>query len=142
MKRGRNERRRVTSDNANRRLPVLNTIGKNSTLRRVPSDNWRSFPTSASVWSQVQDYRSLASKMSSFPRTVQGTPARVVKKAIYQTTRDMPVFREVFHAPRETLVCLRRQMRKEVLHALGMSGKGGQRSPKFNWRSKISCKKK
>lgn len=51
----------------------------------------------------------------------------------------------VFDAPRSdeeraTMVCVRRSQRREVLHALGKTGQGGQKSPKYNWQSKIHCK--
>lgn len=44
-----------------------------------------------------------------------------------------------FAAPRETVVCVRRQSRKEVLFAKGKGG-GGKRPPKRTWLSKISCR--
>jgi len=41
---------------------------------------------------------------------------------------------------RQTMVCVRRQQRREVLHAFSQTGKGGQKSPIYNWQSKIHCK--
>lgn len=47
-----------------------------------------------------------------------------------------------FQAPREVLVCVRRQQRREVLHALGRAGRSGpQRRPRRNLNSNISCKR-
>lgn len=43
--------------------------------------------------------------------------------------------------PDETLVCVRRSQRREVLHALQKTGSAGQKSPKYNRLSKIHCKK-
>lgn len=43
---------------------------------------------------------------------------------------------------RETMVCVNRQQRREVLHALRKTGKSGQKSPEYNWKSKIHCKKR
>ena len=43
-----------------------------------------------------------------------------------------------FAEPRRVLVCLRRQVRKEVLLALGKGG-GGKRKPRRNHLSEISC---
>lgn len=43
--------------------------------------------------------------------------------------------------PEETVVCVRRSQRREVLHALRKTGKAGQKSPKYNRQSKIHCKK-
>lgn len=45
-----------------------------------------------------------------------------------------------FHAPREVLVCVRRKTRKEVLHAFNKTGKSGQKRPRRNHYSSISCK--
>lgn len=45
-----------------------------------------------------------------------------------------------FDAPKKVLVCVRRQRRKEVLHALKKTGKVGQRRPRRNWLSSISCR--
>lgn len=40
-----------------------------------------------------------------------------------------------FTAPKETLICVRRHRRKEVLHALKKTGKGGQKKPRRTpWR--------
>lgn len=41
---------------------------------------------------------------------------------------------------RELAVCLRRKVRREVLHALRQKPKGGGGSRKRNWMSNISCK--
>lgn len=45
-----------------------------------------------------------------------------------------------FANPTNVLVCVRRKIRKEVMHALGKAGRGGQRRPKFNFFSKVRCK--
>lgn len=44
-----------------------------------------------------------------------------------------------FAHPRRVLVCLRRKMRKEIMHAFGHAGKGGQKAPIKNFLSNISC---
>lgn len=44
-----------------------------------------------------------------------------------------------FHVPKKTLICVRRKQRKQVLHALRKSGKGGQRKPRRNTYSSIRC---
>lgn len=43
---------------------------------------------------------------------------------------------------RATMVCVDRQQRREVLHALSKAGKSGQKPPVFNWKSKIHCKRR
>lgn len=44
-----------------------------------------------------------------------------------------------FTAPAETLVCVRRKRRKEVLFAKRKTGKGGQRRARHNKWSKYKC---
>lgn len=39
----------------------------------------------------------------------------------------------------QALVCAKRSARKEVLHALGKTGKSGQKKPRFNENSSIRC---
>lgn len=45
------------------------------------------------------------------------------------------------YSPLRTLICIRRKIRDEVLHALGKTGKGGSnnRKPKFNHNSEVLC---
>lgn len=51
-----------------------------------------------------------------------------------------PLSRPAFAAPRRVLICVRRKQRKEVLFAKNKAGRRGQRRPKFNRFSEISCK--
>lgn len=50
-------------------------------------------------------------------------------------------FKSVNFITREHVTCARRNIRKQVLHAFGKSGKSGQKKPKFNDQSSINCKK-
>lgn len=45
-----------------------------------------------------------------------------------------------FDMPDKVAVCVRRNRRKEVLHALGKAGSGGMRKPRRNATSAISCR--
>lgn len=45
-----------------------------------------------------------------------------------------------FSAPDKVILCVRRKRRKEVLHALNKAGKRGQKRPKRNFWSSISCR--
>lgn len=44
-----------------------------------------------------------------------------------------------FHTPNLIALCVRRKVRKEVLHALRKAGKGGQKKRKLNFWSRIGC---
>lgn len=56
--------------------------------------------------------------------------------------RSRPFFKPIlaFEHPLRVVLCARRKIRKEVLHALGKSGRGGQRKPRYSYYSSISCK--
>lgn len=46
-----------------------------------------------------------------------------------------------FANPSRVLVCVRRQQRREVLHAIRKTGyRNNRKSPKFNYYSKIACR--
>lgn len=45
-----------------------------------------------------------------------------------------------FQAPRRVLVCVRRRIRKQVIHAFGHAGRTGQKRPRRNEYSTINCK--
>lgn len=53
--------------------------------------------------------------------------------------RSQVPFRLAFQAPSETVVCVRRSRRKEVLFAKGKAGKRGQRRPRRSAWSDIKC---
>lgn len=54
---------------------------------------------------------------------------------------DQTRARVAFADPRKTLVCVRRKVRKEVLHATGAAGsRRRQKKPRHNELSKISCR--
>ncbi|AZL82957.1 hypothetical protein [Apis mellifera associated microvirus 51] len=46
-----------------------------------------------------------------------------------------------FGNPSRVLVCVRRRIRKEVLFARRKTGRVGQRRPRFNFYSQISCRR-
>lgn len=45
-----------------------------------------------------------------------------------------------FKAPSRVVLCVKRQQRKEVIHAIGKAGRSGQRKPRRNQWSDVSCK--
>lgn len=70
---------------------------------------------------------------------IGGTPSgpRQVKRSF---KRSLP-FGLQFGKPEKTAICVRRNTRKEVLHAMRKTGKGGgpRRRPRRNWHSSTSC---
>lgn len=88
----------------------------------------------------VEDNRRYHPEGKARPRlTKSGQKAQVRSNLsnLLQTQTSM-----VFQAPPEVLTCVRRNARKEVMHALNKAGKTGQKKPKRNFWSSISCKGK
>lgn len=59
-----------------------------------------------------------------------------LKKSFPSQTRAIVAFR----APSRVLVCVRRNMRKQVLHALRKTGMTGQKRPRRSVYSSVSCR--
>lgn len=78
-----------------------------------------------------------ARKIRSHVRTAMD-PSRLLRRAAWNQVPHQVAFRN----PQSVLVCVRRKMRREVLHALRKTGSGsGRKKPKRNWTSGISCTK-
>jgi len=45
-----------------------------------------------------------------------------------------------FAKPNNVAICVRRKIRKEVIHAKRIAGKRGLAGGKWNWHSKVGCK--
>lgn len=92
----------------------------------------------------VQDRRLFSPDPYRSPKTVLGLLNPVKAARQVKNTPHRLAFR--FVAPYRALICVRRQARKEVLHALGLVKKGRGRSgaklkrPRRNDWSAISCK--
>lgn len=84
----------------------------------------------------------------SLPRTVTGQRARLVvhppgKRASGRSRpfqAHSPVPHAIgFHAPHRVWICIRRRIRKQVLHAFGIAGSRGLRRPRRNQWSGVFC---
>lgn len=81
------------------------------------------------------------------PKVARSTKGRIGPKknqsSKYSYTAPQAVFNRravLFQEPKKVVICVRRSMRTEVLHATGKAGKGGQRKPRYNAHSNIRCK--
>lgn len=118
--------RRTTLRSANHRLPMP------------------SFPDIPLRLSEIADFRSLRSVLPPTPFTTTRKVARLVpttrtvshKKARAAKT---PFSAVAFEQPHNTLVCIRRSRRKEILHALKKTGRKGQKRPRRSAFSDIHC---
>jgi len=119
-------RRVITQSNANRRLPTLS-----------PSRQWDLEDYLLSTEDRrtyhpdgpVRAPRSLNSFHTNFQAA---TPSR------NQNPWDVPTGIQ-FEDPSRVLICIRRQKRKEVLHALKKTGRTGQNRPRRNHYSEVLC---
>lgn len=96
---------------------------------------------------EVEDRRRYSPERPRVPLTRRGTQARTILKNVnkplpgFVPVFDFPEPVAAFESPSETLVCVRRQQRKEVMFAKRKAGKRGQKRPRFNQFSKIHCKR-
>lgn len=131
-------RRRVISNpNANRRLPP--TLSLPRSIYQSPSK----------ALSQIEDRRTYHPEGDFRPAASFSKPRHrlEVPRAKHPHRQNFQLaFRSVlnngriaFKAPEKVLVCVRRQRRKEVLHALKKSGKTGQRKPRQSYLSSVTC---
>ncbi|MBX2833765.1 MAG: hypothetical protein KTR28_02215 [Micavibrio sp.] len=76
------------------------------------------------------------------PRTTRNTTASITiaKKPSQSLYSKKTTSRKTFVAPQHVITCVRRKIRNEVMHALNHSGKSGQKQPRRNQFSNISCK--
>lgn len=91
--------------------------------------------------SEIEDRRSWNPAKPDF-KILTGSPVRYAIPKKYTTKKSLskPFLTAAigFSNPTATLVCIRRKMRKEVLHAKGVAG-GHVRPPKFTESSYIQC---
>lgn len=90
-------------------------------------------PAVRSILPEIEDRRRYTPAGSAEPAR---TPRSVAKIKMHRLG-PLDVFG--FGSPRHVLVCLRRAMRKEVLHALRKTGKGSSPPRRFNQFSKVRC---
>lgn len=98
-------------------------------------------------YTMVEDLRRHEVEVSPISRTVGGVRSRIVPAAVARTRRDEPVKafkvynQMAFEKPRGVLVCVRRQMRKEVILAKGKGGAKHRRPRRGQW-SHVQCRRK
>lgn len=74
---------------------------------------------------------------------LSGQPARIVSTPIPRKSTPKAILPKLhnlsFKLPQSVSICVKRNTRKEVLHATKVAGKIGLRKPKRNAFSNISC---
>lgn len=85
----------------------------------------------------LKDRPSLAPRWGSSPKRIKaagGRSKRPVARALHTKA-----FR-AFESPSKVLVCVKRKVRREVIHALSKAGRGRRSRPKYGPHSSISCR--
>lgn len=151
MSRGRSNRgRREANDFSNRRLPF-----SSEAYRRFPStshivaplafggsdpllvfeDRRQWHPEGATR--PARSFSSPRHRLVAHSRSTQKNPDRFASVRAFPASTFSTV---AFAAPSRVLICVRRQIRREVMHAMGHAGKVGQRRPRYSEYSSISCR--
>jgi hypothetical protein len=135
MSRSKNRRKtRVILNNSNRRLRSFSTIRRTSNNLTQYEDR--------RLWHPEGDYAPARSfsktrhRLEVFPRISYSSGLSINKVQNLSRTTAHAIG---FSAPNKVLICVRRNIRKEVLHALNKTGKGGQNPPRRNSYSNIYC---
>lgn len=142
--------RRDVSIIANRRLPVFSI--KSSTETRRTSG--LTLFEDRRLWTPTPDVARLLDysqySLTDVPRVSHHASIRRPGRKIEKKNRNpFGVSKLFWNAPRvvafadpsSTLICMRRSRRREVMFARRKAGKRGQKRPRFNRFSKISCRR-
>lgn len=125
--------RRGTKDTTNRMLPPSLSTKQLDLFRPIVADD-RRFHHPDGLYRPAKDV------LGNVPRVVV---RRKSDKYQYSLKKSFPALYEpdfqAFAVPDRVLICVRRKRRKEVLHALKKTGKGGQKRPRRNWYSDVTC---
>lgn len=117
---------------------------------RIAPPPFRVTPTNLQIFEDRRVFHPLntfANPITIGPRDSARVVVRDLNKARkqpgYKTPRQTKGIL-TFAAPDKVVLCVRRQRRKEVLHAIRKTGSGAgrQKKPKRNYWSKISCRRK
>lgn len=92
---------------------------------------------------ELQDLRRFDPTASTRPASsVRRDQARLTQpvRRAKKPTKPAPLWSQPqFAVPKKVAICVRRQTRKEVLHAKKVAGKSGLKKPRRNMWSKIRC---
>lgn len=141
---------RVAADNANRAMAMRYALANAELARELIYDRARlplpstfafeSASVPAAVMGLYGDRRLYHPEGSDRPVDAYIRSARrlQVARKVRGIARAVPMGIS-FWRPSKVLICVRRRMRREVMHALGIAGSGGLKYPRYTWHSEISC---
>lgn len=135
MSKSKSRKRRDNSSIANRRLPLSFSRPLLSPFPLIEIEDRRQ-------WHPEGEYAPARSFSRSRHRlTLPRQRRQITRKSSLQKVFYSQVPSVVsFYEPLKVLICVRRSIRKEVLHALNKTGRRGQKRPRYNFYSSISCR--
>lgn len=140
------KRRRDTSDIATRSVPLsVNRLVPRPVLSLEPG-----FRRARALLSEIEDRRTYhpdgpRRPARSFLRSrhrLTDLNKKAPRSRANRTALSNVSGRLAFQGPENVLVCVRRNMRRQVMFAKKKTGRRGQRPPRRNWFSSISCKRR
>lgn len=75
----------------------------------------------------------------SWPARFPDVPRRIDFRPKVLEQAQLQPMKYGFANPLKVIICLKRKIRKEVLHALGIAGKTGFKTPTYNAYSRVRC---
>lgn len=142
MSRGSGRRRRVARSNSNPGLPTSNSLLYHNPSRQFTDPkNYLRLVEDRRTWNPSGKARSARGFKKSHHTlivdpNVNTNENRSFKPDLYSVPALL-----AFEDSKSTLVCVRRKIRKEVMFAKKKAGKKGQRRPRWNYYSKIKCRR-
>lgn len=128
------------SEKARSQNPYNRSLPSSETTVLIRPLAFDPIPRVVSPLTEIEDRRRYGFPSAPGPRTTRGIPARLtsrpprrpnVPRDGFQTFQQGEALRQwnrdvvAFENRKKTVVCIRRWMRKQVLHALGVAGQGG-----------------
>lgn len=146
------KRRNSRHSTAGRAVQITPQRYRPPTLRAVPPPtSFRLSPLPPNLIASLEDRRrffpdALPTRDMRPPLAVPRSAARVVVGASQPrrqpgaySSRFKPILK--FALPQRVAMCAKREIRKQVLHAFGKTGRNGQRKSRRNFWSAISCRR-
>lgn len=127
---------RDTSDIAKwRYLPLSQYVAKPLSVLRLFED--RRFFHPEGVQAPARSFTRLSHRLEfrAGPLRVSYRPTRVAMGL----ENPYPSWKIGFVKPKEVLICVRRRIRRQVMHAFKIAGRSGLGGPRYNAYSKVSC---
>lgn len=139
-KRKTSRRERVTSVNATTQRPKL--YASNAVVRRAAVLPRVTPPITFSPILALEDRREWHPERQHKPvRAIRRSATAIVARDRLHSPNSQTKAILAFKEPEKLALCVRREVRKRVMHAINKAGRSGQKRRTTNPQSKISCRR-